>query len=334
MSVKSHIKTLSMALTIALASCSSADKAAAGAPTDTFAEQGAFSADSALAFTKAQTDLGPRVPGSDAHARCVDFLTGTLNRLGADTVAILASKDVAWDGTRLDIKNIWAQFNRTASARVLLVAHYDSRPWADREDDLDARNIPIDGANDGAAGVGIILEIARNIAAQPASVGVDILFTDCEDYGIRADRETEDDTQDSWCIGSRHFAVNSPYSPAARPRFGILLDMVSGKNARFHREYYSHNYAPMPTAKVWAMARRMGFQKRFLDGVGGAVMDDHIPLIQAGIPTVDVIENRAADTEGFPATWHTHNDTYDNLDPVSMDIVGRVILNVIYNEKP
>ncbi len=325
-----------IALALVVSACGSRDASAAGtaAPTDTFVERGAFSGDSAMAYAAAQVAFGPRTPGSASHDDCTRWLASELSRLGADTVSILESQVVAWDGKTLPVKNIFAQFNPGNQNRVILLAHYDTRPWADQDNDTDRREQPIDGANDGASGVAVLLEIARNLGIERPDIGVDILLTDCEDYGMRSDVETTGASDESWCLGSKHFADNLPYKLTDRPRYGILLDMVGARGARFNREYLSAKLAPGPTAKVWAMARRLKLDDRFPMEIGGAVTDDHLPLIQAGIPVTDIIENASRSTGSFPASWHTHDDNLDNLDPESMAAAGRVVLNVIYNEKP
>ena len=320
-------------LLTALPACSgktaSASKATPGA--GAFEERGAFSADSAYAYVRRQVEFGPRTPGSDAHRACAEWLESELRRHGADTVVALTSTARAWDGTTLPVRNILARFGSVRSSRILLLAHYDTRPVADHDPDPARRDLPIDGANDGASGVAVLLEIARNLSIAEAPVGVDILLTDCEDSGAP---EGEPGGEDSWCLGTQHFAANLPYSAADRPRYGILLDMVGGRGARFHREYFSEQGAPDPTQKVWAMARRLGLASRFPDAVGGAITDDHLPLMRAGIPTTDIIENASAATGSFPATWHTHSDNIDNIDPAALADAGRTVLNVIYYEKP
>lgn len=325
-----------LALALVASACGSRDAAAAGSPdqADTFAERGAFSGDSAMAYASAQVAFGPRTPGSVAHDNCTRWLASELSRLGADTVRILESQAVAWDGNTLPVKNIFAQFNPGSNNRVILLAHYDTRPWADQDADIESRERPIDGANDGASGVAVLLEVARNLGLERPEIGVDILLTDCEDYGARSDIETDARSDEGWCLGAKHFADNLPYTAAQRPRYGILLDMVGARGARFNREYLSAKLAPGPTAKVWAMARRLKLDDRFPMEIGGAVTDDHLPLIQAGIPVTDIIENASRSTGSFPASWHTHDDNIDNLDPEAMAAAGRVVLNVIYNEKP
>lgn len=326
------ISALFMALAIA-ASCSGKAPARAEAAPATFEERGAFSADSAMSYVRRQTGFGPRVPGSAAHAACRAWLVETLRRFGADTVQVLASETPAWDGSTLPVRNIFARFGAGRPARVLLLAHYDTRPWADRDPDPANRDKPIDGANDGASGVAVVLEIARNLQLRAPATGVDILLTDCEDYGA-PDHARVADSEDTWALGARHFAENLPYGAADRPRFGILFDMVGGRGAVFHREYFSSLGAPEITDKVWGMAARLGLSSRFPDAQGGAITDDHVHLIRAGIPTVDIIESASPATGSFPPVWHTLSDNVSNIDPAAMSDAGRVALNVIYYEKP
>lgn len=310
---------------------SSASTGKADSPAET-AETSAvdFSADSAMAYVRAQVDMGPRVPGTAAHDRCADWLVGTLGRLGADTVRIVGSPATLSDGKTVDVKNVFAQFNSEAARRIILLAHYDTRPWADHDPNPANRHTPIDGANDGASGVAVLLEIARQISRSPAEVGIDILLTDAEDYGSHADG---DDAEDSWCVGAQQFADALPYAPGELPYMGILLDMVGGRDASFPMEYFSAAYARVPTAKVWAAAEKAGTSRRFPRRVGGAITDDHLPLIRAGIPVTDIIESANPATRSFNPTWHTLDDNIDNIDPSTMKAVGLTVLATIHNEK-
>ncbi len=323
---------------IMLLACSCSGKEAKNndehTPNDQYTEMGAFSADSAYSFIKQQVAFGPRVPGSEAHSLCSDWFIEKLNEFGADTVIILKSQATAWDGARLPIKNIFARFNTKAKDRIILTAHYDTRPWADNDPDPSNRNTAIDGANDGASGVAVILEIARNLGEKTPEIGVDILLNDCEDYGVRQDVDTDiTDSESTWCLGTQAFVEDLPYSITEIPRFGILLDMVGGENARFNPEYFSSHLAEAPTAKVWAIAHKLGLAEQFPSKIGNPITDDHLPLIRAGIPTTNIIENCNPQSGVFPPTWHTVNDNITHIDPSSLDAVGRVVLNVIYNEK-
>lgn len=314
---------------IALTGACSDGKAQTARESDTaaFEERGAFSPDSAYSYVDAQVAFGPRVSGTAAHDACVDFLVDRLRSFGADTVMVVGTPVRVWDGTTLPVRNILARFKGSAAgAPILLAAHYDTRPWADQDYDAEARKHPFDGANDGASGVGVLLEIARNLGMQPSGVGVDILLTDVEDYGSTY-------VDDSWCLGSAQFAENLPYVAADRPRWGILLDMVGGRDARFPREYFSVQVAPQPVAKIWDMAGKLGLRQLFPMSMGGAITDDHLPLSAAGIPTADIIESKNSQTGSFPPTWHTRADNMENIDRGTLGDVGRVVLNVIYNEK-
>lgn len=325
-----------MTAVLTTAACSGGGKASAAtaAPADTVAALGAFSGDSALAYATAQTDMGPRTPGSEAHGRCAGWIAARAAEFGADTVVELRSSATRWDGEPIEVRNILARFNPAATARVILLAHYDTRPWADSETDPALREIPIDGANDGASGVAVLLEVARNLELKPATVGVDLLFVDAEDSGLRSDAPSRQDSEDTWCLGSQAFARDLPYTVATMPRYGILLDMVGGRDARFNREYLSATAAPLPTARVWGAARDLGLSDRFPMQIGGAVTDDHLPLIRAGIPVTDIIENQNPSTGAFPPYWHTAGDNASVLSSETLGDVGRVVLHVIYSEKP
>lgn len=282
----------------------------------------AFSADSAFANVKTQTDFGPRVPGSQAHRHCVDWLQSELRRHGADSVAELrGTVDVVGP-----ISNIWARFDSDKARRLLLIAHYDTRPVADEDSDPKNRQIPIDGANDGASGVGVILELARIIgSATDLPVGVDVLFVDAEDSGTDGD-------ENSWARGAQYFVDNMAYGKTEpMPAEAILLDMVGGKDARFHKELYSYYNVPELVERIRTAARKAGFADRFPDELGGAINDDHIHFLKAGIPCIDIIECNNPSTGGFNPTWHTLNDNIDNIDPQTLKAVGQTLTEFIFN---
>ena len=292
---------------------------------------GSFNADSAYSYVDKQVSFGPRVPGTPGHAACRDYIVEKLRVAGADSVYLQNATVTAFNGDKLPITNIMASFNTVSAStrRILLVAHWDTRPWADREKDSTLRRQPIAGANDGGSGTGVLLEIARNLGLQRAAVSVDILFVDGEDYG--------DDTgfggdESSWCLGTQHWVENMPYGDNL-PLYGILLDMVGGRGAKFHYEYFSQANAPTPTIKVWGEAERLGFNDVFVRSVGGAVTDDHIFLTRAGIPTTDIIETLNDQTQSFNPTWHTLDDNMSNIDRSTLNAVGCTVLNVVYKEK-
>lgn len=269
-----------------------------------------FSSDSAYAYVKKQVEFGPRVPGSEAHRRCGDWLSAKLKGWGADVTEQTATL-TAFDGTRLPMRNIFARINPDADKRILLLAHWDSRPWADHDPDPAKRDTPVDGANDGASGTGVLLELARNLSSSSGNTGIDILLCDAEDWG-------EESNDESWALGARYFADNLPtqgYMPSA----AILLDMVGAPDATFMREYFSQLANPALADEIWSIAKSLGYDDMFVNRMGSAVNDDHVELIKGGIPAIDIIDYREG--SGFFSGWHT---TSDNLDAISKETLGAV----------
>jgi len=288
-----------------------------------------FNQDSAYRYVKEQVDFGPRVPNSTAHAECAIYLSKKLKQFGAE-VYEQKFKARAYNGTILNGTNIIASYNTQAQKRILLCAHWDSRPYADNDSDPKNHNTPIDGANDGASGVGVLMETARLIQLHPMDIGIDIILFDLEDYG-QPMGSTLPQMEDTWGLGSQYWA-KSPDPNGARAQFGILLDMVGAEDIAFTKEYFSVNYASGIVEKVWNRAAQMGYSNVFLNREAGAVTDDHLYINKyAQIPTIDIIHHVEGEHSFFPH-WHTINDNMDAIDPTSLDIVGRVLLAVIYNE--
>ncbi len=282
-----------------------------------------FSADSAYANVARQVAFGPRTGGSEGHARCAQWLAAELRRHGADTVA-LQRADLADFGEMINIR---ATFNPAARRRILLLAHWDSRPWADEDPDPANHTKPIDGANDGASGVGVLLEVARQLGLKQPGIGVDILFVDAEDAG-----NSGDDT--SWARGAQYFASNLPYgAQEPMPDYAVLLDMVGGRGAVFPRELFSEANARALNTRIWNLAQKIGLGQRFADTTGGAINDDHLPLLRAGIPAIDIIESANPQTGSFNPTWHTMADNIDNIDPRTLGDVGKLLTTLIYSEQ-
>lgn len=279
-----------------------------------------FNADSAYAYVKRQVDFGPRVPNTAAHRKAGDWLAGELRRRGAKVTE--QTMDLrAFDGTMLASRNIFAQFNPEAADRLLLLAHWDCRPWADNDPDPRNHRKPVDGANDGASGVGVLLEIARLLSENPVpNKGVDILFVDAEDWGVEGD-------DDSWALGTKYFVQNPPVE-YYRPSGAILLDMVGSKDATFYREYFSEQGAPQLNADVWNAARRAGFSSLFPQEVASAVTDDHKPLLEAGIPAIDIIDWRKE--HGFDPVWHTTKDNMQNISAQTLGAVGSTLVYYLW----
>lgn len=288
-----------------------------------------FNPDSAYIFVEKQVLFGPRVPGSQAHAECADWLEQTLKRFTPE-VTVQDFRARVHTNQVLNGKNIIAAFNPGKPRRILLAAHWDSRPYADHDPNPDNHQKPIDGANDGASGTGVLLEIARQLSIQNPPLGVDIILFDLEDYGPPQDSQTFEST-DMWGLGSQHWSKN-PHIPKYTANFGILLDMVGAPDAKFPLEGFSMFYAPDITKKVWEMAGRLGYGDLFTFEQGGYITDDHYFINRdARIPTINIIHLDPNSSNGtFYEHWHTVNDNMDQIDPHILDVVGRVVLNVIY----
>ena len=288
-----------------------------------------FEADSAYTYVANQVAFGPRVPNSKAHKQCGDYLAAELTRFGAQ-LYVQEANLTAYDGTLLEARNLIGSYNLEQPKRVLLFAHWDSRPYSDHDPDPANLRKPLDGADDGASGVGVLLEIARQLGQQAPNVGVDILFCDAEDYGTP--EFVDDYKPDTWCLGSQ-FWVKNPHVKNYKAEFGILLDMVGGKGATFFREYQSKRAAAPILEMVWSKARDLGYGKYFINADGGAITDDHQYVISGrGIPSIDII-NYDPDTEtGFASYWHTQKDNMDNIDRETLKAVGQTVLEVIYNQ--
>lgn len=288
-----------------------------------------FNADSAYMYVENQVKFGPRVPNTDPHLACATYLTNELKRFGAQ-VKVQEAGVKAYNNTMLRIKNIIGSYNPDNKQRVLLFAHWDSRPYADHDPDKAKHQTPILGADDGASGVGALLEIARQIGMKDPGLGVDIIFFDAEDYGT-PDFYTGKYVEDSWCLGSQFWAKN-PHVPSYKADFGILLDMVGSKNATFYKEGTSMRFAPNIVDMVWSKARNLGYGKYFINALGSEIRDDHEYVIAGrNIPCIDIINTDPESDNGFGAYWHTVNDTMENIDRETLKAVGQTVLEVVYN---
>lgn len=285
-----------------------------------------FDADSAMSFLIAQCDFGPRTPGSEAHRKCGDYMKSQFAQYGLDVVEQTAPITM-WDGKTFQCRNIIAVYKPDAEERIVLCTHYDSRPWCDHDADASKHNEPVMAANDGASGVAVLLEVARKLGELNPSVGIDFVCFDLEDYGVPQGHPTSSDDGSSWCQGSRYWATH-PHRENYSPVFGVLLDMVGGKGARFAHEYYSMQYAAPVVARVWSAARTAGFSDIFIEQEGGAVTDDHLNMNAAGIPTIDII-SYYGEQGGFGPTWHTAQDTPENIDPATLRAVGQTLLQML-----
>ena len=288
----------------------------------------AFDADSAWVFVENQVKFGPRVPNSEAHVACGNYLTSELKRFGAQVYEQEATL-TAYNGTQLKAKNIIGSYNPENSKRVLLFAHWDSRPYADHDKDPANQMKPIDGADDGASGVGVLLEMARQFSIKSPEIGIDIIFFDAEDYGTP--EFVKEYKENTWCLGAQFWAKN-PHVKGYKADFGILLDMVGAKNASFFKEATSMRYAPQIVEEVWSTARDLGYGKFFINAEGGAITDDHqYVILGRNIPCIDIIYTDPESDNGFGPHWHTQNDTMDNIDRETLKAVGQTVLQVVYN---
>ena len=288
----------------------------------------AFDADSAWVFVENQVKFGPRVPNSEAHVACGNHLASELKRFGAQVYEQEATL-TAYNGTQLKAKNIIGSYNPENSKRVLLFAHWDSRPYADHDKDPANHKKPIDGADDGASGVGVLLEMARQFSIKSPAIGIDIIFFDAEDYGTP--EFVKEYKENTWCLGAQFWAKN-PHVKGYKADFGILLDMVGAKNASFFKEATSMRYAPQIVEEVWSTARDLGYGKFFINAEGGAITDDHqYVILVRNIPCIDIIYTDPESDNGFGPHWHTQNDTMDNIDRETLKAVGQTVLQVVYN---
>lgn len=327
---------LSLLLMLCTVSCGGSTKSAApaSATQEKSVQLPRFDADSAYSFVKTQVNFGPRVPNSDEHRACGDYLEDKLKSYGAEVVSQQVEL-VAYDGTKLQARNIVAQFQPQKNKRVMLCAHWDSRPWADSDPDASKHRTPILGANDGASGVGVLLEIARLLAVAPTEVGIDIIFFDAEDYGTHnADDDPARTTMDhSWALGSQYWS-RRPHKSDYNARYGILLDLVGAPGSTFYQEGISMAYAGTLVEKIWNVAHKIGHAKYFVKEQGGYVTDDHYYVNEfMGLPCVDIINYDKNSENGFGKYHHTVKDDIDWIDRETLKAVGETVVAVIYNEK-
>ena len=295
-----------------------------------------FNADSAYHFVAKQTGFGPRVPMTEAHGLCAQWLAAKLDEF-ADTAFVQVFRTRLYDGRGIDGKNLIGVFNPEAKKRIVLCAHWDSRPFADHDPDKANRRKPIDGANDGASGVGVLLECARQFNIMPLrkDLGIDIIFFDLEDYGPHQEEAMDyyDEEANHWALGSQYWS-KYPHVYGYTAYYGILLDMVGGSRPNFAKEHYSQSYAAWVSNKVWRKAADLGYRPQFSNDLGGMISDDHIPMNQiAGIPTIDIIDLQPQSVnQCFPDVWHTLDDNLEHIDKNTLGMVGDVLLHVVYEE--
>jgi glutaminyl-peptide cyclotransferase len=278
-----------------------------------------FDGQKAYELLKEQVSFGPRVPNTYSHQQCLNFLEFEFQKYG-DEIKLQNFTVIAYNNQTLKLTNIIVSFKPKTEKRILLCAHWDSNPWASQDSIIANRNKPVPGANDGASGVAVLLEIARILKSTPPLIGVDVILFDGEDYAHPNDL-------DAFLKGSKYFAkhIETPFPPS----YGILLDMVGDKELEIPKEGYSIKYAPDIIEKVWTAAKYLN-KPQFLDETSAEIIDDHLPLNQAGIKTIDLIDLNYPDESN--KYWHTLQDTPDKCSAESLEAVGDVLLYIIYNE--
>jgi len=287
-----------------------------------------FNSDSAYFFVEQQVNFGPRVISSKAWDNCSKYLTSKLESYNAKVI-VQQAPITTYDQKKHTLRNIIGSYLPEKNNRIALFAHWDSRHIADY--DTINTSQPILGANDGGSGVGVLLEIARNLNLKNPKIGVDIIFFDAEDYG-QPENSKFPIMNDSWCLGSQHWSKN-PHKQNYFAKYGILLDMVGGKDAEFWQESISSYYASNIIKKVWDVAHNIGYSNFFIYKNSPQIMDDHYYVNTiAGIPTIDIIEYDPFSKTNFNKHWHTHADNMNNVDRKTLKAVGQTVINVIYSE--
>lgn len=280
-----------------------------------------FDEDHAFSYLVAQCDFGPRNPGSDGYYACLDYLITELDQSANEIILQDFSYQERRYNKQYNLENIIARFNPDSEFQTVISAHWDTRPWADQEDLRQDRDQPIIGANDGASGVAILLELAKIMGENPPPIGVNLVFFDGEDLGVPGENET-------YCQGSRFFAKNLPIP---RPDEAINLDMVGDKQLVLPIERYSLEYHPELVRHLWDRAKDMGLDA-FIGRVDYAIYDDHIPLNEiAGIPSIDLIDFKYPNS--YANFWHTMNDIPENCSEESLGQVGALMVDYIYNRE-
>ena len=307
-------------------------------PTTTTEVRWPFSADSAYTYIAQQVAFGARVPGSDEHNACKLWLQNKLAQYGAEVHTQYGTMP-NYAGEAQDIHNIVALFRGDTPNFILLCAHWDSRPWSDEEEEYDKRFTPVLGANDGASGVGVIIEILRQLSILKSEgqfvPSVEIVFFDCEDMGTPS-HYTGKEREHTWCLGSQLWAkeykqsIANSQPSAGKCLYGILLDMVGDPSATFPREYFSQNYAGTYVEQIWRNATKLGHGRYFVNQAAYPITDDHYYVNTiAGIPCVDIIDYKPYNGTGFAEWWHTQKDDMRNINKQTLQAVGETVITTI-----
>ncbi len=299
--------------------------------TPPMAECPTFCADSAMKHIEAQCAFGPRVTGTEESRKCAEYIAERFTEYGAQ-VEMQPCTVTLWDKSKREAVNIVASINPESKDRILFCAHWDSRPWADNDPDEKNHRTPVLAANDGASGVAVMMELCRLLRHKPVSTGIDFVCFDAEDLGTPQWAETEESGGDTWCLGSYQWSTQA-YENGYKARFGVLLDMVGGRGCVFPREQASVAYAGPVVETVWRLAHRLGYGHYFPLTDGASLIDDHINVnLIARVPCIDIVPYFTDGPSGFGPTWHTVQDTPENIDPNVLEAVGQTLLQLIYND--
>ncbi|MBR3547319.1 MAG: M28 family peptidase [Bacteroidaceae bacterium] len=291
-----------------------------------------FVADSAFQYIKDQCAFGPRITGSKESLKCAQYIEEKFQQFGAK-VSTHESYVVIYDGTRLLCRNIIASLNPDNPNRILLCAHWDSRPWADNDPNPKNHKKPVLAANDGASGVAVMLELCRIMQQHPIHTGIDFVCFDAEDMGTPRWAEDDINHEDTWCLGSRNWAQWAANEKNYTARFGILFDMVGGRGNTFAREMISMQYAAPVVDLLWHLAHQIGYGHYFPMKDGGFLIDDHVNVNKiCRIPCLDIVPYYEDGPSSFGPTWHTVDDTLENIDPNVLEAVGQSVAQLLYND--
>lgn len=275
-----------------------------------------FDGQAALSYVEQQLAFGPRVPNTEGHRRTGDWMLEQL-RQRTDSVEVQEFTHVTQSGDTLHLRNFIGKFRPEMTDRVLYLAHWDTRPHADRAQNLGEQQLPVPGANDGASGVALLLAVADALRITPPAFGVDLVFVDGEDYGDFAARHDV-------LLGSRHYAEQLDRTQL--PLFGVVWDMIGDRDLRLYQEGYSVSRAPEVVERVWSRAAELGYARVFRPAVGTAMIDDHVPLQDVGVRAIDVIDFDFGPNNSY---WHTTEDTIDKVSAESLQIVGEVAVALV-----
>ena len=300
--------------------------------TGTILEPADFMTDSCYAFIQKQVAFGPRVPGNANHAACGNWLIQKFKSYNC-TVKEQVGSMPNWEGGSTPVRNIIAAVHPSATKRIVLAAHWDSRPYGDKDPDPAKHKQPIDGANDGASGVGVLLELARISKDLPADIGIDFILFDSEDGGKPEWAPDGENDALSWCLGSQLWANQKPQRSM---RYAVLLDMVGAEGARFNKEGYSMQSAGNAVNRIWGNAAKLGYGEYFQNEETAGIIDDHVFMIQANIPSLDIVDmrpNYMGTQFEFGSSHHTHADNMSVISKPTLKAVGHTLAYTVWNLK-